>query len=69
MHGLTPFLLFAGVNQVIDVCTSMRQEATGHSKQFEQAYQYVVDVKDKYGCTPTLVGHSLGGGLAAAVGV
>jgi len=60
---------FAGVNEFQDVTQSLGQMVTGSSAQFEQAYQYVKDMRNKYGGSPTLVGHSLGGGLAAAVGV
>ncbi|HNQ78278.1 MAG TPA: YqiA/YcfP family alpha/beta fold hydrolase [Acidobacteriota bacterium] len=60
---------FAGVNQVRDVFQSMGQMAFGKSRQFTEALDEVTAVMQEYNTRPILVGHSLGGALAAVVAV
>jgi len=62
-------LAFPGVVNARDVWTSLRQMFTGSSRQFSEAKGITEEAKRKYGSNLTLLGHSLGGGLAAAMAV
>ncbi|WP_343819149.1 Mbeg1-like protein, partial [Colwellia asteriadis] len=55
-----------GVTGMKDWATNGKQGVGKETAQYTQAMKLAIDVKDTYGNEITIVGHSLGGGLASA---